>query len=535
MTTEPQESIPISLVNHTVFCPRRAWLEFSGEKVVSYSIESGHAAHARVDKASTSRSAEVHSRPLRSAKYGVHGKADIVRSDAAGVHLVEYKATPLRKGGGVTEANQVQLALQKLCLEEEGEEVLSAAVWFTDRNQRETVELGQDVVDSAVQYLEQTKALTLSPNAPRPFRDDPRCQKCSHRDICLPDEFWAKIQDKRVHASDPNGQVLHLMEQGTRVSVKSGRVVVTKDDEKLSSVPLARVGSVVVHGNIDISSALLRQLFWRGVTTVWCSMSGKVYGWASSTESPNGLARSRQALLPEHESLAIARAMIEAKTSNQATFLRRNGKVDVSHEYGLIRSAEKAIAEARSRQELFGHEGEAAIAYFSRFGDILSDSALSHYGFDWQGRVGRGADDPINILLNYSYALLTAECIRALVSCGLDPHIGVLHSSNRNKPALALDLMEEFRPVVADSVVVGMINRREFPLSGFERAGGALRLSKNGRRSIVTAFEKKAQTEFTHPRFGYKVSWRRAIEVQARMLLGCYDGTQHEYVGIVTR
>lgn len=168
------------------------------------------------------------------------------------------------------------------------------------------------------------------------------------------------------------------------------------------------------------------------------------------------------------------------------------------------------------------------------FAGLLNDRGRE-FAEAWPGRQGRGAGDPLNVALNVAYGLLAADAVRAVVAAGLDPHIGVLHSSARNKPALALDLMEEFRPVVADSVVVGAINNGELRTSMFSRALGDARLRDNGRRALIACYERRMATEFTHPLFKYKVTWRRAMEVQARMVLGVLDGTRMDYRGIVTR
>ena len=141
----------------------------------------------------------------------------------------------------------------------------------------------------------------------------------------------------------------------------------------------------------------------------------------------------------------------------------------------------------------------------------------------------------MNATLNYVYGMLLADMIRAVVACGLDPHAGFLHSSNRNKPALALDLCEEFRAPIADSVVVGAFNNGELSSGDFTAALGPTRLRERGRRALIAAYERRAQTRFRHPIFGYSVTWRRAMEVQARMLLGVIDGTQREYIGIRIR
>lgn len=138
-------------------------------------------------------------------------------------------------------------------------------------------------------------------------------------------------------------------------------------------------------------------------------------------------------------------------------------------------------------------------------------------------------------MLNYAYSMLTSDAIRALVSCGLDPHAGFLHSSKRNKPALALDLVEEFRAPVADSVVQLLINNGEVKPDGFDTSLGSVRMKDVSRKSLIAAYERRMQTEFRHPIFDYSVTWRRALEIQARQILGCLDGSQPVYKGIKVR
>ena len=134
-----------------------------------------------------------------------------------------------------------------------------------------------------------------------------------------------------------------------------------------------------------------------------------------------------------------------------------------------------------------------------------------------------------------TYTLLLSDCVRALISCGLDPHAGFLHSSKRNKPALGVDLMEEFRAPIADSVVQTVINNGEISAAGFTDVLGSVRMTDKTRKSVIKAYERRMATEITHPIFKYKASWRRIIEIQARMILGYLDGTQAEYRGIRIR
>lgn len=190
---------------------------------------------------------------------------------------------------------------------------------------------------------------------------------------------------------------------------------------------------------------------------------------------------------------------------------------------------------APSLTDLLGIEGEAAGNYFKSFSTMLKGVTAAFAASRWRGRRRRPAPDPVNAALDYTYALLLGDCIRSLVACGLDPHAGFLHSSSRNKPALALDLMEEFRAPVADSVVVRAIRNGEIGEDDFVRDIGSYRLTDNGRRQLIAGFERRVETSFRHPIFGYDVTWRRAIEVQARLVLGTIDGTQPGYKGVTVR
>ena len=150
-------------------------------------------------------------------------------------------------------------------------------------------------------------------------------------------------------------------------------------------------------------------------------------------------------------------------------------------------------------------------------------------------RTRRPAHDPVNAALNFAYGLLVADGVRSVVSCGLDPHAGFLHSSKRNKPALALDLIEEFRSPVADSVVLGAFNNGELHATDFSMVLGNCRLREGGRRALIAGYERRMATSFRHPLFDYQVTWRRALEVQARQVLGVLDGSQPRYVGVRIR
>lgn len=528
------ESIPISLVAHHVFCPRRAWLEAMGEKTDTHQMAVGIAAHGTSDTPEASRRRSLRAVEIASTEFGVNGRCDTVELDNAGrATVVEYKATPVRRRAEVTEPTVVQVALQVAALAESGTDVVGAAVYFTEHQKRVAVDIGPPQLALARSHVGQLRALLSGGVAPPPLEDDPRCTRCSHAGVCLPDERALAAVRRRVLVADPDAQFLHLTTPGSRASIRSGRLRVHKADEEIGSVPIERVLAVVVHGNIDVSSGLLRELLWRQLSIVWCTGAGRVVGWAAPASGPNGGPRVRQHVASANGHLGLAREFVAAKIGNQATLLRRLG--DASRVRGTLRELQRRALGASSLVELFGVEGEAAARYFENFESMLVDVVVGGEGITFLGRTRRPANDPVNAALNYSYGLLLADALRAVVACGLDPHAGFLHSSERNKPALALDLCEEFRAPIADSVVVGAFNNGELKARSFSTVAGSCRLRDDARVALVAAYERRVMTQFKHPLFGYRVTWRRAMEIQARLVLGVLDGTQSSYKGIATR
>lgn len=527
------DEIPISLVAHAVYCPRRAWLEAAGEKVDSYAIQAGHLAHDQVDDRRASRPMTKRSVDLTHRGLQIVGRCDVVRGDdATGVEIVEYKSTPVRRHPEIREAHIVQLTLQRMCLEDMGVPVATQGVYFTNHQVMRSVSVGKPERAAAIEWVEFTRRVVESETAPDPLFDDPRCSGCSHAEVCLPDEHHQR-RTRSISVSNPDSEIVHLLTYGSRAGLRGGRLTVMKGDEHLASLPFERVLGLVVHGNVDLSSALLRECLWNGLTVVWCSGRGRVVGWAHSAESPAGLTRAIQHSRSLAGDLPLARELLATKVANQATQLRRNGSGSTDA-VAIMRAVARRLVQATSIPEAFGLEGEAAASYFLNLPTMLRGSggwALA----EWPGRSGRYAPDPLNAALNFTYGLLLSDTVRAIVACGLDPVAGFVHSSARNKPALALDLMEEFRAPIADSVVISALNNGELRASMFTNSLGGSRLTDTGRRTLTAAYERRLQTEIRHPQFGYKVTWRRCIEVQARLLRGVLDGSQERYTGMRTR
>lgn len=530
------DSLPISLVAHTVFCRRRAWLESVGEEADSAAITIGTIAHQTVDKHSTrDHGMESRSVSIRHRDLGLVGLCDVVKVGFDGeLQIVEYKATPLRRRPEPTEASKIQLALQRVCLVDMGHTVTEQGVYFVNHKTYVPVPLEPTDYEKAVAFVAETRRLVTAPRAPAALIDDNRCIRCSHVALCMPDERRLKTARRRISVADPDGEILHLITPGSRASLSAGRLRVVRADETLTTVPFERVRGLVVYGNVDLSSALIRELSWRRLTVVWCTSRGRVIGWTRSAESPNGQARYEQRMIEPGVRLALGRELIASKIATQATQLRRNANLDVSGAVARLRALSRRAASAASIGELYGIEGDASAVYFRRFDTMIGNRGDTLVGA-WRGRRGRAASDPLNAALNFSYGLLLADVIRSVVACGLDPSVGFVHSPRRNKPALALDLMEQFRAPLADSVVIRAINNGELTDRMFARGLGAVRLGHAGRRTLLAGYAQRLSTGIRHPTFGYTVTWSRTIEVQTRMLLGALDGSNDRYIGMRTR
>ena len=522
-----EDPLTIGVVAHHAFCPRRAWLEVHGERTDTSQMAVGVRDHAAVDDPTTSRSARLRRIDVSSTELGVHGRCDTVEADEDGrLTVVEHKAAPVRRASVVTDPQRVQLALQAISLREHGYDVAGAAVWFSTTRTRVPVSLDDETLALARSHARACAAVLAGDRPPAPLEDDSRCRRCSHVSVCLPDEHRGRASARRIGVADPGGRVLHLTTPGSRASLRRGRIEVRARDEEPRTVPLEQAVGLVIHGNADVSSALLREMLARGYPIVWCSWSGRVLGWAASADGPNGEARPRQHGLPNDVRLGVATAIVAAKIGNQRRLLRR-------HELegrGQLADLRRAAAVCSSTGELFGVEGRAAARYFAVLGGALRP-AWATIG----ERCARPAPDPVNAALNVAYSLLLADVVRAVAACGLDPAGGVLHSAGRNKPALALDLMEELRSPLADATVVAAVNNGELGEGSFRADLDAVRMTETGRKSLIAAYERRVSATFRHPQFGYEVTWRRAMEVQARMFLAVVMGETGTYRPIEVR
>lgn len=402
---------------------------------------------------------------------------------------------------------------------------------------------------------------------------------------------------RRLIAPNPETRALYLNTPGAWVGQR-GETLTVKDKDKLTAEFLLKdLHHVALFGPVQISTGAVQSLCDAEIPLTYFSTGGWFYGLTRGHTLKNVFTRIEQfrAAGDPLASLGIARMMIHGKIVNQRTLLMRNHiepPKDILH--GLKYFAHAALM-APGLPQLLGVEGNAAGLYFSAFGgmlkvkandkyregrgdtvgmngisgtpgshdppgsspDLVADAAeagaisaltdhrldntetgsdkTSLFPFYSDARNRRPPRDPVNALLSLTYSLLSKECTLACHAVGLDPYVGFMHQPRHGRPALALDVMEEFRPLLADSTVItllnnGMLTERDFVLSPRSAA-----LTPSGRKTVFAAWERRLSDGVTHPLFGYKVSYRRAVELQVRLLAKFLTGEIRDYLPFMTR
>lgn len=556
--TDHTPLIPLRMLNEYVYCPRLSYLEWvQGEFAHNADTVDGAIKHKRVDKGSgklpenPEEVEKVHARSvsLSSEQWGITGKIDLVEGEGKAVTPVDYKRGKRpHVPGGVYAPERVQLCGQGLLLREHGFSCDGGIIYFVGSKERVNVPYDEALLAETCKAIEGLRALARSGEIPPPLEDSPKCIRCSLAGICLPDEVHFLRQSgpepRPVYAMEETGLPLYVQEPGAYVRKEGGLLIAELKDEKLAEARLGEISQVVLFGHCKLSTPALHECLRREVPITYLSYGGWFLGHTVSTGHKNVDTRTAQYRVSFDEAgcLRIAKSLVEAKIANCRTLLRRNWKGGAEGEEripqlllnGLQADAENA-GKTKDLSELLGTEGSAARRYFHNFGSMLKQGEDLDMPFDFEGRNRRPPKDPVNAMLSFAYAMLTREWTVTLSAVGLDPYRGFYHQPRFGRPALALDMMEPFRPLLADSAVITAINNGEVQAAHFIRAAGSCTLNDHGRKRFLAVFERRLQQEVIHPVFHYKISYRRVLEVQARLLIRHLQGEIPEYPNFVTR
>jgi CRISP-associated protein Cas1 len=335
---------------------------------------------------------------------------------------------------------------------------------------------------------------------------------------------------------------LYVQTQGTYLRLQGETVVAEVERVEKLKMPLHHLGAVVAFGNVMTSPQLLARCADDGRAFVWMTEHGRFRARMEGPRSGNVLLRRAQhrAVDDSNATLALARGSVAGKVQNARLYLLRAARDALEEAAAALRIAatrlERCLYDASlagDLDRLRGAEGEAAAVYFDMIPNLLR---VVDPEFKWNGRNRRPPLDPVNALLSFLYALLTNDCVSAVEAAGLDPQIGFLHTLRPGRPSLALDLMEEFRPLMADRVAFALINRRQVQPADFtRREGGAVELSERARREVLAAYQRRKQDELAHPLLAEPMSLGLAPLLQARILARAIRGDTPAYTPFVPR
>lgn len=543
------ELLPARMVNEYVYCLRLFYLEWEAWFADNDDTRLGRQVHRRVDTetgaAPLPADGELQaarSVTLSSDRLGVIATLDLVEGDAGAVVPVDYKKGAPQPDGTPWPSDEVQVCLQALLLCGHGYRCDRAELYYAKTPQRVSVDLTEERIGRTRDHV--ADAGVAANRAAAPLVDSPKCVRCSLVGLCLPDETNALLSrrdqpPRRLVPRSPDQLPVYVTTPGAYVGVRKGRLEITKTTEgkkeNVDSFRLLDVAQLAVFGRVQVSTPALQECFARGIPVLWLSTGGWLNGFAVGQPTKYVELRRRQTAAHAQGGAGLAQHMIAGKILNSRTLLRRNTRGDAT---GVIDSLKRLADQARDADNfstLLGIEGTAARLYFAALPAMISGSSFAAE-FSQLGRNRRPPRDPLNALLSFCYSMLTKDLVATTLGVGLDPYLGIYHRSRHGRPALALEPAEEFRPLIADSVVIGLVNNGEITDKDFIRRAGAVSLSPDGRRIVLRAYERRLETKIRHPVFGYhQISYRRVLDVQARVFAAALVGEIPEYQPMVTR
>lgn len=324
---------------------------------------------------------------------------------------------------------------------------------------------------------------------------------------------------------------LYVQEQGANVRKKDQQIIITKEGQTLQEVPLNKIDQVVLMGRgVQMSTALLVDLIMRGIPVLLTNQHGSRH-YATLTAGPSRFGALRlqqmQHVADPAWTLERAREIVQAKLQNQRALLSTTGWPAAPTAVRQIEAAMVSLTGAATVDIVRGYEGAAAAAYFGAWRSVFEQS----WGF--QGRAFYPPPDPLNAALSFGYTLLMHDVLTAVQFTGLDPYLGTFHVIEAGRPSLALDLMEELRPLVVDRLVLEFVTRSQLTRAHFERPparADAMHLTSEGRTLLIDRYETVMQTPVRLPT-GEQTPLRRVVLLQSQAFTRVVRGEQAAYVG----
>ncbi|WP_284227517.1 CRISPR-associated endonuclease Cas4g/Cas1g [Alicyclobacillus hesperidum] len=558
------QAIPIRMLNELAYCERLYHLmHVQGIFEASADTIEGTGQHERAERRRRPSDAgqglwdlAPQSLHLGDELLGIVGKLDAIRFQEDGYwEPIESKHSSAPRGersfrlgdweldGCAWPNDQVQLCAQGLLLKANGFPSESGRIYYRGNKKTVRVAFSEDLVAATLAMIQRARELENA-SMPAPLVNSEKCFRCSLNSICLPDETIRLTRPEResvsirniVPSRDDLGTV-YVSEPGSRLGKRGFELTITMKDGTQSEVPLKDIRHISLFGNVQISTQLMHECMESGISVSFLTSAGRLVGVNHPLVTKNVLVRREQfrKFDDERERLVLARSVVRAKILNQRTLLRRNARDMDKSVLGDLFEHARRVEQASSMESLLGIEGIAAKQYMQAFPAMLKVGKVPPGETLMNGRNRRPPKDPVNALLSLAYSLLERDVYAALAAVGLDPLLGFYHRIENGRPSLVLDMMEPFRAIVADSVVIRTLNTGEVSWDDFYVGQESCSLKSPGRKRFFQAYERRMHEKVTHPVFEYKLSYRRMMELEARFLSRYLMGELPEYRPIVTR
>ncbi|MCL6632094.1 MAG: CRISPR-associated endonuclease Cas1 [Alicyclobacillus herbarius] len=565
------EPVPIRMLNELAYCERLYHLmHVQGLFESSADTVEGSMQHQRAER--RRRPADIgydmwpeapQSLRLGDMELGIIGKLDAIRFGGDGLwEPVEAKhsSAPQRLQpfhideweleGSAWPNDQIQLCAQGLLLRANGFSTVAGRLYY--RGNRKTVRIlfTDSLVAATKAMISRAHELDHSP-MPLPLKGSDKCFRCSLNNVCLPDETLVlaranhsenqhdteSLQVRDIVPRRDDLGTVYVSEPGSRLNKSGLELVISSRNGEETRIPIKDVRHISLFGNVQASTQLIHECAKSNISMSFLTTGGRLVAMVHDVAGKNVMVRRQQFRKFDSDAvcLSLARKVVHAKILNQRTLLRRNGQNLEASVLNDLASDARQAQKATSLSSLLGVEGMAAKRYIQAFPLMLKVRDVPSGETLMQGRNRRPPKDPVNALLSLAYSLLQRDVYVALSAVGLDPLIGFYHTIEPGRPSLVLDMMEPFRALIADSVVLRTLNTGEISWDDFYHGPEACALKPSARKRFFLAFERRMHETVTHPVFRYKLRYRRILELEARFLSRYLMGELPEYRPIVTR
>jgi CRISP-associated protein Cas1 len=523
--------IPVMGLHALSYCERLFYLEQVERILIAdAAVFAGRTLHRdiQLEEEESGRWASVE---VTSEKLGLIGKVDCLRKRDGSIIPYEHKRGRVRKENKQAVAwpsDALQVSAYAMMIEEcEGKSIDEGRVHYHHDNITVRVPLDEDARQSVISAINRARELMNSVERPPITRNEKLCVKCSLAPVCLPEEerfaedkSWEPI---RLFPADIEGKTLHIISNSAHIG-RTGESLKIESREGDKTYHITNVTALVLHGYPQVTTQAIHLCAKYDVPIHWISGGGYyTTGLINGQHGVQRKLRQYKALVEPDFCLELAKKMAVSKIKSALRYVlrvtrgsdRQNGKVEES--LTIMRTSMHNISRANNLDSIRGHEGMAGRAYFAVIPELIKENvpAEMHYS----GRSRRPPKDRFNALLSFGYSLLYQAVLQAIMVVGLEPAIGFFHTPRTSAHPLVMDIMELFRVLLWDMVVIGSVNRMQWnPDLDFNVTPEKVWLSAEGKKKAITLFEKRLEETWKHPVIGYSLSYSRLIELEVRLL-----------------